>query len=118
MAQGYVNSRYGQAYRAYSAGMDPTRVHPYAIKAMSEMGIDISHQKSKGIGEFLDREIDLAITVCDQAREACPFFGGAREMEHRGFRNPVPENGKEVSMDVFRQVRDEIVNWIDGRFGP
>ncbi len=117
MAQGYVNSRYGQVYRAYSAGMEPTRIHPYAIEAMSEIGIDISNQESKGINKYLDREIDLAITVCDQAREACPFFGGAREMEHRGFRDPVREKEEDVGMDVFRQVRDEIIDWIDRRFG-
>jgi len=116
IAEGYLNARYGQEYVGRSAGMEPTGVNPYAIKVMSEIGIDISHHRSKGISEFSSQEFDLAVTVCDQAREACPFFPGARSVEHQGFDDPSSSQPPDA-IDVFRRSRDEITQWIDERFG-
>ena len=74
MAEGFLNALYGDRYKGYSAGIEPTKVNPYVIKAMAEMGIDFSKQRSKGLEEFRDQNFDYVVTVCDHAKEACPFF--------------------------------------------
>jgi arsenate reductase len=118
MAEGLLRTMYGDRYEAYSAGTKPTGVHPLAVRVMAEIGIDISHHRSKSVVEFLGAEFDYVVTVCDRAKESCPFFPGAREYIHVGFDDPAGFSGtEEESLSVFRRVRDEIKKWISETFG-
>ena len=74
MAEGLLRDMAGDKFEVYSAGVEPTSVHPLAKKVLQEIGIDISGQQSKSVDEFLDKEFDYVITVCDNARQTCPFF--------------------------------------------
>ncbi|MEO0076943.1 MAG: arsenate reductase ArsC, partial [candidate division WOR-3 bacterium] len=97
----------------------PTKVNPYAIKVMQEIGIDISQHRSKSVQEFLNEEIDYVITVCDSANETCPFFPGGKKRMHQSFPDPTSFIGissEEESLNVFRQVRDKIKQWIQETF--
>ena len=118
MAEGFVNARYGHRFAAWSAGTEPSRVNPLAVTLMAEMGIDISGHRSKGVDEFLSQDFDYVITVCDHANETCPFFPGGRMRLHRGFKDPSAHKGSiEERLTLFRQVRDEIMDWIEETFG-
>jgi arsenate reductase len=110
MAEGLLRSRGGGAYEVFSAGTQPGAVHPLAIKAMREVGIDLSAHRAKGIEEFAtESPMDLVITVCDEAAEACPFFPNAREQVHWGFSDPSRVTGsEEARLAAFRLVRDLI----------
>jgi len=112
MAEGLLRELYGESFQAFSAGVEPTKVDPDAIRAMAEMGIDISHQRSKSLDELRGLEFDLVVTVCDNARETCPYFPGARKMVHRGFDDPAAYEGEE-RMQAFRRVRDEMKHWLE-----
>lgn len=108
MAEGLINAQLADRFAAYSAGTRPTgRVHPEAIAALREIGIDIRGQRSKSIDEFIDDHFDLAITVCDQAAENCPVWLGRGQKVHIGFPDPaaVPT---EQQAQQFRMVRDAI----------
>lgn len=114
MAEGLLNHLRGDCYQAYSAGTEPGTIHPLAVKVMGEIGIDISAYRSKHLREFIGREIDLAITVCDNARESCPFFPGAKAVEHESFPDPAAVSGSEENkLAAFRSVRDAILKWIE-----
>ncbi|MGZ3679757.1 MAG: arsenate reductase ArsC [Ktedonobacterales bacterium] len=117
MAEGLLRARGGGRYGVYSAGTQPRGVHPLAIAAMREIGIDISEaagHRAKGMGEFAGQAIDLVVTVCDDAAEECPFFPGARRQEHWGFPDPSAATGtEEERLAVFRQVRDAIAARIE-----
>ena len=76
MAEGFLRKIAGERFEASSAGTNPTRVNPIAIRVMAEVGIDITNQRSKSIDELLDQRFDYVITVCDRARETCPVFPG------------------------------------------
>jgi len=108
MAEGLVNHFLGDRWEAYSAGTAPTgHVHPLAIQAMAELGIDISRQRSKSVDEFRDTDFDLVITVCDQAAQNCPLWLGPGQVKHMGFPDPAAATGSEAErLEVFRQVRD------------
>jgi arsenate reductase len=109
MAEGLVNHYLAGKVKAFSAGVAPKVVNPRAIKVMAELGIDISGQRSKSVTEFEGQQFDLVITVCDSAREQCPFFAGASRMLHVGFPDPGQAQGTEEEiMAVFRRVRDEM----------
>ena len=82
MAEGLMNSLLSDHYEAHSAGTEPSELNSYAVKAMAEVGIDISNHRSKSLDGFLDRDWDYVVTVCDRANESCPFFPGGR---NRGF---------------------------------
>jgi arsenate reductase len=118
MAEGLLRARGGTRYQVFSAGTHPRVVHPLAIKAMAELGIDISEQaghRAKGIGEFeSEPPMDLVVTVCDEAAEECPYFPRARRQEHWGFPDPSAATGTEAErLAVFRRVRDAIAMRID-----
>ena len=116
MAEGLMRELYGDHYDAYSAGTDLTNVNPNAIRVMKEIGVDISHQRSKSISEFKDWKFDYVITVCDQARETCPFFPDGVFI-HTSFKDPSLIDGSENEiLNSFREVRDEIRNWIEKVF--
>ena len=119
MAEGFLNCLYGGHYQAFSAGVKPGRVHPLAIDVMSEVGMDISHQRSKSIEEVIENFFDTVVTVCDGARETCPIYPGGAEVFHHSFEDPSSFDGTpEEVADKFRQVRDEIKEWIEIAFGP
>jgi arsenate reductase len=112
MAEGLLQARGGDRYDVASAGTHPRTVHPLAIRAMAEIGIDISEAAghyAKPLSDFTGQPIDLVVTVCDDAAEECPFFPGARRQEHWGFPDPSAATGtEEERLAVFRQVRDAI----------
>ena len=117
MAEALLDALYGDKYEARSAGIEPAEVNPYAIKGMAELGIDISKHRSKSIKEFRGHNFDYVITVCDHAKETCPFFPG-EEVLHKGFKDPSEFKGNEDEiMEKVRQVRDEIRVWIEKTFG-
>jgi len=117
MAEGFLSAFYGDKYEAYSAGTEPTKVNPYAVKVMAETGIDISTHRSKSIEEFREKNFDYVVTVCDYAKEACPFFPGEKIL-HKGFEDLSEFRGtqEEVLREV-RRLRDEIKEWIHKTFG-
>jgi len=110
MAEGLINALRGDAWEAVSAGTEPAGyVHPLAVKAMDEVGVDISAHRSKGIAEFGNTGFDLVVTVCDRAKEMCPVWLGKGKRQHRGFDDPAEAQGSEdEQLEVFRRVRDEI----------
>jgi arsenate reductase len=115
MAEGLLRAKGGGRYDVYSAGTHPGVVHPLAIRAMAELGIDISGQRAKGIDAFADQPpMDLVVTVCDEAAEECPYFPGARRQVHWSFPDPSAATGtEEERIAVFRDVRDAIAARID-----
>jgi len=117
MAEGILNAFYGDGYEGYSAGVTPTKVNPYVIKAMAEIGIDISRNRSKSIEEFRGENFNYVVTVCDGAREACPFFPGEK-IVHQAFEDPSQFRGSEEEiLNEVRRVRNEIREWIKKTFG-
>jgi arsenate reductase (thioredoxin) len=109
MAEGLLRHLAGDRLEAISAGTEATRVRPLAIRAMEEIGIDISGQESKTLDRYLQEPIDYVITVCDDANEACPFFPGAQNRLHWSFEDPSRvEGSEEERLAVFRAVRDRI----------
>ncbi len=107
MAEGLLRSIAGNRFEVFSAGTKPVGLNPNAVVAMREKGIDISNHRSKSVDEFAGQHFDYVITVCDNAREACPFFPGGGKRIHHSFEDPAaaPPNRQ---LEVFRRVRDEI----------
>ena len=113
MAEGLVNSLHSKVLLAKSAGTKPGAVHPLAIRAMGELGIDISSQVSKGLDVFEGQEFDHVVMVCSNAAEICPFFPGSKEQIHHAFDDPTSVGGSEEEMlQAFRKSRDEVDKWI------
>ena len=113
MAEGLVNGLHGDRYAAYSAGTEKTGVNPYAVRAMRNMGIDISQHRSKSVEEFRERTFDIVVTVCDSARESCPFSPG-KKVIHNSFTDPSSSRGSdEEILMAFENTRDEIRAWIE-----
>ncbi|MGZ8796304.1 MAG: arsenate reductase ArsC [Thermoanaerobaculia bacterium] len=110
MAEGLLRKMAGDRYDVFSAGTEATRVHPLAIEAMRESGIDIGGQQSKTLEAFRDKNFDYVITVCDRANETCPIFPGPVERIHWGFEDPSQAKGTEAQrLLAFRKVRDGIL---------
>lgn len=105
-------------WESESAGSKPSGyVHPLAIRAMQELDIDISQNTSKSLEQFRDQSFDLVVTVCDNAKESCPVFPGAKEALYWPFDDPADATGTgDEKMVVFRRVRDEIKNIIQNYF--
>jgi arsenate reductase len=109
MAEGLLRHLAGDRFEVASAGVAPTQVRPEAITAMREIGIDISHHRSKSVDEFAGRDFDYVITVCDNANEQCPVFPTKTERIHWSFEDSAAAEGDEQSrLSVFRRVRDQI----------
>ena len=109
MAEGLLRQLAGERFEVMSAGTEATHIRPLAIKAMDEIGIDISGQESKTLDRYLQEPFDHVITVCDDANEACPFFPGAQSRLHWSFEDPSKAEGSEEErLAVFRAVRDRI----------
>ena len=119
MAEGLLRSLGGDRFEAFSAGTEASRVRPLAVRAMAELGIDISGHESKTLDRYLDQDFDAVITVCDQANESCPVFFGARERLHWSFPDPSKAQGtEEEQLEIYRQVRDAIRERIQGELLP
>ena len=110
LAEGILRAAAGDLVDVESAGSKPAGyVHPLAVKAMAEIGIDISGHRSKHLDEFLSRDVHSVITVCGNADQVCPVFPGQMRRHHWGFDDPAHATGtEEEQMAVFRRVRDEI----------
>jgi arsenate reductase len=110
MAEGWLRALGGKRFDVFSAGTRPSgEVHRLAIKAMNEAGVDISGHLSKHVDEFEGQKFDFVITVCNNARESCPVFPGAKHQLHWSFHDPAAAVGaEEQKMFTFRRVRDEI----------
>jgi len=109
MGEGILRDIAGNKFEVESAGVAPSHVRPESVKAMREIGIDISSHRSKSVDEFLDREFDYVITVCDNAKASCPIFPGNAERIHWSFDDPAAVVGSdEERLAAFRRVRNEI----------
>ena len=109
MAEGLLRYLAGEQFASFSAGTEATHVRPLAMKAMAEIGIDISGQQSKTLDQYLHEPFDKVITVCDAAAEVCPVFPGAKQQLHWSFPDPSQAQGtEEEQLAVYRQVRDAI----------
>ena len=110
MAEGILSEAAKDLFEVRSAGSNPAGyVHPLAIQAMKEIGIDISQHRSKHLDEFLNQEVETVITVCEHADQVCPVFPGQVNRHHWGFFDPAKASGTgEEKMECFRRVRDEI----------
>jgi arsenate reductase len=109
MAEGFLRHLGGNAFEAVSAGTEPGELHPLAVDVMAEAGIDISGQRAKAVDDFVQQRFDYVITVCDDAREACPLFPGAARRLHWSLSDPSAASGsREERLSVFRAVRDEV----------
>ena len=109
VAEGMLREWASDRFEPHSAGNEATVVRPLAIKVMAEIGIDISRQRSKAVTEFGDQPFDYAITVCDDAKEACPYFPGAGRQLHWSFDDPAQAQGSEdEKLAEYRRIRDEI----------
>jgi arsenate reductase len=106
MAEGFLRSMAGDRFEVFSAGTHPKGLHPGAVEAMREVGIDITRQTSKDVSIFVHNTFDYVITVCDRARQACPIFPGAEPI-HWGFDDPA-DAPNDQQLATFRRVRDEI----------
>ncbi|MCF8082229.1 MAG: arsenate reductase ArsC [Deltaproteobacteria bacterium] len=112
MAEAWTDKLKGDQFEAYSAGVAPKPIDPRAVKAMAEAGIDVSRQKSKDIDSLGKMEFDYVVTLCDNAKESCPFFPAGTRVMHRGFDDP-PRLAQDAAdeaeaMKHYRRVRDEI----------
>jgi arsenate reductase len=117
MAEGLINHYLRDSWEAFSAGVSPSVVNPYAIEVLKELGIDTSALHSKSVTEFLQRDdLDLVITVCDNARETCPVFLKPVAQIHIGIEDPVSYSSRDAdtAMLKFREVRDSILEKIIG----
>ncbi len=109
MAEGLLRHFGCGNFDVYSAGLRPSFVHPLAIKAMAELGIDITNQHSKTVNEFLDQKFSYIITVCSGAKELCPAFQGNHNALHWNIDDPAIARGtEEKMMKVFKDTRDKI----------
>jgi arsenate reductase len=110
MAEALLRWLAGDRVEVYSAGTEPSHVHPMAVQAMAELGIDISGAESKSFERFLGQPFDWIITVCDQAAEACPAFPGAARRLHWSLPDPSAASGSEAKRyRQFRAVRDRLL---------
>lgn len=118
MAEGFLRAFYGDRYEVFSAGTEPTDVHPLAVWVMGEEGIDISAHMAKNVTDFINREMDEVVTVCDQAKESCPFFPYGKKFLHQSFPDPASFQGsEEEKLAFFRKVRNAVRDWVKSQYG-
>lgn len=114
MAEGYLRHVAGDRFEPLSAGVEPKGLNPLSVEVMHEIGIDISHQTSKGLDQFLGQKIPYVITVCDNAKQRCPIFPQANRLLHWSLEDPAEAVGShDEKIAVFRRVRDEIEQRIE-----
>jgi len=109
MAEGLFRHEGRGAYEVASAGTNPSQVRPEAIAVMKELGIDISGQRSKSIGEFGGQSFDYVVTVCDNARDTCPVFPAGTKRIHWSLEDPAVVQGSEQErLAAFRRIRERL----------
>lgn len=114
MAEGLAREMSANRWEVYSAGLEPKTVNPYAIKAMQEIGLDISGQRSKELDYELMQQMDLIVTLCDNAKESCPVVPSHIQTLHWSLEDPATASGSEAEiLSVFRRTRDEIKERIE-----
>ncbi|MBN1507918.1 MAG: arsenate reductase ArsC [Sedimentisphaerales bacterium] len=117
MAEGWARHLKGDVIEPYSAGIEPHGLDPRAIQVMADAGVDISAHRSKHVEEVIDVPFDYVITVCDDAREQCPFFPRKAKMAHVGFEDPprLAQQAKDEqeALNSYRRIRDEIRQFIE-----
>jgi arsenate reductase len=119
MAEGLLRALGGGMLEVESAGTKPSLVRPEAIAAMAELGIDLSGHRSKSADEFANQPFDLVLTVCDNARETCPIYPGAKRLIHHSFEDPAHLQGtEEERVAAFRRVRDQIRTYFEQELIP
>jgi arsenate reductase len=112
MAEGLLRHDAGDRFEVFSAGTNPSHVRPEAIAVMRELGIDISNHRSKHVDEFQGQQFDYVLTVCDNAKDSCPFFPGTVSLHH-SFEDPASFQGTETDrLALFRKVRDQIREYL------
>src|SRR5262245_44189579 len=118
MGEGLLRKMAGDRFEVFSAGLIPSYVRPNAIAVMKEIGIDISHHRSKSVDEFLYAPFDYVITVCDHAKEHCPVFPGRAKRIHWSIADPVGFGSRESELDAFRRARADLQSRIAGFVEP
>jgi len=115
MAEGFANIKLNKKFKIFSAGVEAHGLNPRAVKAMEEIGIDISNHTPHPVNEYLSDDFFLVATVCDNAKENCPVFTGICEHRiHYGFEDPANGEGSPVEiMEIYRQVREKILVWMN-----
>ena len=108
IAEGWLRHLAGDRFESFSAGTHPVGLNPGSVEAMAEVGIDISHHRSKNVSEFLLQQFDYVITVCDRAKESCPRWPGAGCLLHWSFDDPAGVVEPNERRGIFRRVREEI----------
>lgn len=117
MAEGLLRNMAGDRYEVFSAGTEPRGINPLAAKVMQEVEIDISGHRSEHVDVYLDPPADIVVTVCDSAREACPYVPARERQIHQSFEDPsIAEGTERERLAVFRRVRDEIRVWLENAF--
>lgn len=119
MAEGLLRTRYGDHYDVFSAGTEPSGVNPFAVEVMREIGIDISGHLATSVDAYTDTPLDYVVTVCDAARESCPYLPARRQNLHHSFTDPSAVEGSDAEKRAaFRAARSAIAAWIEATFGP
>ncbi len=114
MGEGLFRAEGGDAFDVASAGTAPSSVRSEAIAVMKEIGIDISHHRSKSVDEFAGQSFDYVVTVCDNARDSCPVFPAGTARVHWSFEDPAAVKGtEEQRLTAFRRIRDQIREKVD-----
>ena len=109
MAEGLMRDAVGENFEVLSAGSHPSKVHPAAIKVMKEWGLDIQNQKSESINSYLEKDIEIIITVCEKAKQVCPSFPSGRTRIHWNIKDPFHSwDSEERDLAPYRITRDEI----------
>jgi arsenate reductase len=112
MAEGFTNALRGEEFEAFSAGVAPKGIDPRAVTVMAEENIDLAGQDSKDVEQFVGQPWDWVVTLCDNARESCPFFPGPVKKVHRGFPDPPHmaqgAANENEALEHYRKVRDQI----------
>ncbi len=121
MAEALLRKHAGDEFEVFSAGFEPSSIHPYVYKVMEEVGLDLEGQRSKGVDEFFNKVyFGILITVCEKAEERCPTFPGLGERHYWPIEDPVAvEEAEEEKLAAFRRARDQIerhiLNWLESR---
>ncbi len=117
MAEGWARHLKADAIEACSAGVEPSKLNPDAVRVMAEVGVDISQQRAKHVRELIDGPIDYVVTVCDHAQETCPVFPGPAKLVHRSFDDPphlaANAQTEDERLSPYRRVRDEIRAYVE-----
>jgi len=117
MAEAFLNNIYGDRYSAFSAGSDPTQIDPLVVLVMNEIGVDVGNYRAKSVSVFENQLFDAIFTLCDQARESCPYVSGGGIHKHKSFSDPSEFKGKpDVVISEYKRIRDEIKEWIEEEF--